>query len=99
FFFDGEKIREIADEDDDNEQLAEAVRGLLGIELVGNLRTDIGLFLAKQQRADETGVGDKLENTVRQLDVLERQASALNEDVAELTSARDSQERAAEQIR
>jgi DNA sulfur modification protein DndD len=40
FFFDGEKIADIA-RDDPDEGLADAVRGLLGIELVGRLRTDL----------------------------------------------------------
>jgi DNA sulfur modification protein DndD len=99
FFFDGEKIREIADGEEDNEQLAHAVRGLLGIELVGRLRTDLGLFLARHQRDDDTGVAARLEAVIRDLRVLERRTVGLAEEAAELTTARDSQARAAEQIR
>lgn len=99
FFFDGEKIREIADGEDDQEQLAHAVRGLLGIELVGQLRCDLGLFLARHQREDDTGASARIEAVIRDLGVSERRATGLSEEIAELTTARDSQARAAEQIR
>lgn len=99
FFFDGEKIGEIADGEEDNEQLAEAVRGLLGIELVGRLRTDLGLYLARHQRDDEDDVAARLEGIIRDIGVAERNAAVLSDEVAELTSARDSQARAAEQVR
>ena len=99
FFFDGEKIREIADGEEDNEHLAHAVRGLLGIELVGRLRTDLGLFLARHQREDNTGTAARLEAVIRDLGTMERRTARLTEEVAELTTARDSQARAAEQIR
>lgn len=99
FFFDGEKIREIADGEADNEQLAEAVRGLLGIELVGRLRTDLGLFLARHQRDDDGAVAARLEAAVRDISVAERQVAVLADEVAELTSTRESQARAAEQVR
>jgi DNA sulfur modification protein DndD len=99
FFFDGEKIREIADGEQDNEQLADAVRGLLGIELVGRLRTDLGLFLTRHNREGDTGTTTRLETIIRDLSQLERRAKVLSEEAAELNSLRESQARAAEQIR
>lgn len=99
FFFDGEKIGEIADGEEDNEQLAEAVRGLLGIELVGRLRTDLGLYLARHQRDDDGAPAARLESLIRDIGVAERNATVMGDQVAELVSARDSQARAAEQVR
>jgi len=99
FFFDGEKIGEIADGEEDNEQLAEAVRGLLGIELVGRLRTDLGLYLVRHQRNDDGALAARLEGVVRDIELAERNASVLADEVAELTSTRESQARAAEQVR
>ncbi|MEO3470930.1 DNA sulfur modification protein DndD [Roseomonas sp. CAU 1739] len=99
FFFDGEKIGELADGEEDNEQLAEAVRGLLGIELVGRLRTDLGLYLARHQRHDDGALSARLESVIRDIGIAERNASVLADEVAELTSSRDSQARAAEQVR
>jgi DNA sulfur modification protein DndD len=99
FFFDGEKIREIADGEEDNEQLAEAVRGLLGIELVARLRTDLGLFLARHNRGEGASTTTRLESVLRDHAQLERRAGILADEVAELIAARESQARAAEQIR
>jgi DNA sulfur modification protein DndD len=99
FFFDGEKIREIADGEDDSDQLAEAVRSLLGIDLVGRLRTDLGLYIARNQSEGNETIAARLEATIRDITVVEQRASSLADDVAELTSVRDSQARAAEQIR
>lgn len=99
FFFDGEKISEIAESDDEDEQLGTAVRGLLGIELVGRLRVDLGLYLARHQGADDDNIAVRLEAVIRDISVSERAAADLADQVAELSSQRDSQARAAEQVR
>jgi DNA sulfur modification protein DndD len=99
FFFDGEKISEIAEGEEENEHLAEAVRSLLGIELVGRLRTDLGLYLARHQRDGADNLKDRLEATIREISILEQEASALTEVVADLSTAKESQARAAEQVR
>lgn len=83
FFFDGEKISEIAQGDPD-EGLSEAVRGLLGIELVGRLRTDIGLYLARRSKEDDGETVGRLESCVRDLGALEGKLGALQDEVAEL---------------
>ena len=99
FFFDGEKIQEIADGEADNEQLAEAVRGLLGIETVSRLRSDVGLYLARHQRGGAGDLAGKLEKTMRERNTVQQRAGVLAEEVAELSTQRDSQARAAEQVR
>lgn len=99
FFFDGEKIREIADGDHDQEHLARAVRGLLGLELVDRLRTDLGLFVARQQHGEHLALSARLEAVVRDSAVLDEQIAATAEDVAQLAATRESQGRAAEQLR
>ncbi|KQQ13664.1 DNA sulfur modification protein DndD [Methylobacterium sp. Leaf123] len=100
FFFDGEKIQEIAEADDyDDGQLAEAVRGLLGIELVGRLREDLGLLVARHGRTGASDAISRLQTCDREIAEVGAKASVLAEEVAELTTARDSQGRAAERIR
>lgn len=98
FFFDGEKIAEIA-RDDPDEGLAEAVRGLLGIELVGRLRTDLGLYLARHNRRDNGEFASRLEGLVRDIEALDRRIGERAEDVAELTSRNASQARVAANVR
>lgn len=98
FFFDGEKIAEIA-RDDPDEGLAEAVRGLLGIELVGRLRTDLGLYLARRGKMDNDDTASLLEGVIRDINVLDKRISEMAEDVAERTTQQASQARVAANVR
>ncbi len=47
FFFDGEKIAELA-EDESGKVLKTAVRRLLGLDVIGKLKSDLGIYLKKQ---------------------------------------------------
>ena len=98
FFFDGEKIADIA-RDEPDESLAEAVRGLLGIELVGRLRTDLGLFLARRSRREDQASAAALEGLVRDLEALEARIAEVTDEVADLQSQRQSLARVASNTR
>lgn len=87
FFFDGEKIADIANDDVD-EGLADAVRGLLGIELVGRLRTDLGLFIARRAKKGDAVTSAMLEEVVREDEKLHARIGEMQENVAELNSRR-----------
>lgn len=99
FFFDGEKISEIAEADEHDEQLGSAIRSLLGIDLVGCLRVDLGLYIARHRKDDESLATARLEELNRDIQVAERRAANLSDEVAELVAKRDSQARSAEQVR
>ncbi|HXT16625.1 MAG TPA: DNA sulfur modification protein DndD [Gemmatimonadaceae bacterium] len=99
FFFDGEKIQEIADGDHDEEHLALAVRGLLGVELISRLRTDLGLFLARREQGQHQAIATRLEGIVRDLALLEDQIAEATEDLGQISADRDSQARVAEHAR
>lgn len=94
FFFDGEKISEIAQGDPD-EGLADAVRGLLGIELVGRLRTDIGLYIARRQRAKDGDRAARLETCIRELSAIEDRLGLVQGEAAELRTLHTGLARAA----
>lgn len=47
FFFDGEKIADLA-EDESGKVLKTAVRRLLGLDVIGKLKSDLGIYLKKQ---------------------------------------------------
>jgi DNA sulfur modification protein DndD len=83
FFFDGEKIAEIA-HDGSHEGLAEAVRGLLGIELVGRLRVDLALYLARHSRRTDAGAAKRLESAEREHQALRRQVEKMSDELADL---------------
>lgn len=57
FFFDGEKIQALAD-DQDYTLLGEAIRSLLGLELLDRLRGDLAVYLARQRRVGGQGLAD-----------------------------------------
>ncbi|WP_294311137.1 DNA sulfur modification protein DndD [uncultured Sphingomonas sp.] len=86
FFFDGEKIAEIA-HDGSHEGLAEAVRGLLGIELVGRLRVDLALYLARHSRRSDAGAAKRLESVEREHQALRRQVDRMSDELADLEEA------------
>lgn len=55
FFFDGEKIQQLADGEHDHLALAEAVRGLIGLDHVERLRGDLRIYAGKQPDATAAG--------------------------------------------
>jgi DNA sulfur modification protein DndD len=99
FFFDGEKITDIAEDKDSDEHLSHAIRALLGIEIVSRLRTDLGLFISRQQRVNADDSGDRLDEVIRDYGRLDEELSQLREQLAEQRTRFDGQERTAEKAR
>ena len=85
FFFDGEKIQEIADTEA-TEGLKDAIRALLGLDLIEQLRDDLSVYAARAQQTDLADQFDRLDNEIRELK--EALASA-EEAAAILSSERD----------
>ncbi|MBI1293688.1 DNA sulfur modification protein DndD [bacterium] len=63
FFFDGEQIQSLADDDTESSSLASAINGLLNLDLINRLKADLALYLKQeelperselQREADET---------------------------------------------
>ena len=50
FFFDGEKIKRLAEEETESLALGESIKALLGLDLVERLQADLDVFSAKQAR-------------------------------------------------
>jgi len=50
FFFDAERIRRLAEDDTDAETLSEAVKSLLGLDLVERLQSDLALYSAREAK-------------------------------------------------
>jgi len=99
FFFDAEKIQELADSQTDQEQLAGAIRSLLGIELISRLRDDLGLYLARQNRNGNGRDSERLEELGTELEVIEGKSAILREQLADLRARRDAEAREAERCR
>lgn len=50
FFFDGEQIQDLAEEEADNRYLISSLSSLLGLELVERLQTDLRIYLARKAK-------------------------------------------------
>ncbi|NNH79419.1 DNA sulfur modification protein DndD [Acinetobacter sp. ANC 5380] len=80
FFFDGEKIQDIAE--DNNVALSDAIKNLLGIDLIEKLRLDLHSYLTRN-KSDDAGQSD-VEILTQQLDQLKAQESSVNNEYAQL---------------
>lgn len=70
FFFDGEKIQDIAE--DNNAALSDAIKNLLGIDLIEKLRLDLHSYLSRNKSGDaEKNDVDLLTQQVEQFKVQE----------------------------
>ncbi len=81
FFFDGEKIQGLAQDDDTNIQLKDAFKSLLGLRIVDQLRTDLGIFVSRQaKKYGKSKFQDQIseiESEIKQLE--EKQSMKLQE--------------------
>lgn len=96
FFFDGEKIKDIAEDTESDEHLSQAIRSLLGIDIVSRLRTDLGLFISRQERAGADDSETRLGEVVRDFDRLGDELREARDKVADLRTQLDCQKRTAE---
>jgi DNA sulfur modification protein DndD len=64
FFFDGEKIQQLAEDDENNLHLKDSFKSLLGLDLVERLQADLGIYAARNSK--EIGV-DEVESKVAEL--------------------------------
>ena len=85
FFFDGEKIQDIAD-GEATDGLRDAIRSLLGLDLIEQLRNDLALYMA---RTDEDAVDADFEALKRDITARRDELVFKEEEAAELKSARD----------
>lgn len=98
FFFDGEKIASIAEGGSDD-GLASAMRSLLGIDLIGRLRTDLGLYLARHGRGDDASATAELEAVLRDIARTERAIEDSLDSLADLRTEREGHARALDGLR
>ncbi len=85
FFFDGEKIQDIAD-DHANEGLVDAIRSLLGLDLIDQLRGDLALYKSRAGGASSNDYD--LVAIARDLQVAQTELTLADEKAATLTTRR-----------
>lgn len=81
YFFDGEKIQELAESEDDDAALSDAIRSLLGLDLVERLSGDLQIYANRLLKLDNVEtLQNELENVDRE--ILEKQDRHLKTRVA-----------------
>ena len=71
FFFDGEKIQRLAEDETDNAALNDAVTSLLGLGLVDRLHADLNIYLSRLSKAKSAaGSGGQVERLENEIDTL-----------------------------
>jgi DNA sulfur modification protein DndD len=82
FFFDGEKISQLAESEHASQMLRTAINSLLGIDLVDQLITDLVAFERKKN------INTKDERETKEVEVLLAEINLLNEEIADFKQQR-----------
>lgn len=83
YFFDGEKIQELADAEDVDAALSDAIKNLLGLELVDRLQADLRIY---KNRVDSE---DANAGVVKTIEALDNELEAKRYELLELRKAHD----------
>lgn len=88
FFFDGEKIKRLAEEETEAIALGESIKALLGLDLVERLQADLDVFTAKQmKRTARAKAAKRLKELDTELKRLRGELAKLEEEAARLADA------------
>jgi len=86
FFFDGEKIVEIAQEGNEDVEIKSSFDTLLGLDLVEQLRTDINLSLLRNLKGDSKKIQEQIERYTTEKDEADKKIGKLVEKEVMLTA-------------
>lgn len=89
FFFDGEQIQALADEESEAEALETAVGGLLNLNLVDRLKADLDLYVRHQEQQERSRLQQEAERLYTQYVELDQEMAELRQDRAGLVSKHD----------
>ncbi|WP_263809150.1 DNA sulfur modification protein DndD [Salinibacter sp.] len=77
FFFDGEKIDKLMDEEEGSEILGRTVKSLLGLHLVERLDSDLEVYISRRADEDESEVSEELEEARQEVERLRERKEEL----------------------
>jgi DNA sulfur modification protein DndD len=99
FFFDGEKIAELAEQESSVEVLKTAVHSLLGLDLVDRLTKDLGILDSKKRREGDTSFDrTKVEHLEAECERLSGESKRVAEERATLHTSLDRAEQNLSQV-
>ena len=83
FFFDGEQIKTIAEDDTGADALADSIRSLMGLDLVETLKADLSIYASRTAKRISTGQDKKkLEDLDDKLATGNKELKALGQNLA-----------------
>jgi DNA sulfur modification protein DndD len=90
FFFDGEKIKSIAEDQSSNEAISEAIQSLLGLDAVISLKADLSIYKTRLLKSENPGSSDRdLEKCLAEIQNLKVAQDRLADSLPELSSKLD----------
>ena len=93
FFFDGEKIQHLADDTSDARELSEAIKALLGLDIVERLETDLEIYRSRTVKTLRNVDGSK------EVEELKQEVTHLEQTLGELRAVREEQEETLSSLR
>lgn len=98
FFFDGEKIKELAEEDD-NQILADALKKMIGVDFIERGIADLSILLrSKKKQAANIGLQADIEELESKLSVLEDEIEAHRDDITQILVVMTSEQKELERL-
>lgn len=89
FFFDGEKIQNLADDVQGSEELARSIRALLGLDLAERLRVDLGIYVKKNvSNTSDKELYEQLKAVESKIAELENERKLLDRNRAKIESSK-----------
>lgn len=93
FFFDGEKIKELAEEDD-NEILADALKKMIGVDFIERGIADLSILLrSKKKNAANVGLQKEIEEYEANLSLLESEIEDHQNDIVQIVVSLTSEQK------
>jgi DNA sulfur modification protein DndD len=85
FLFDGEQVKELAEQDEPTNDVKKAIKSLLGLELATQLITDLDILISRKQKNinNNKEKAENLENIQEELGYLEKNKDTLLQELAE----------------
>lgn len=78
FFFDGEQIQNLAEDERNNIHLKDSFNSLLGLDVVERLQLDLRIMMSRLEKQSDEGTGKQLEELDEQKMNMKKELEALN---------------------
>jgi len=89
FFFDGEQVQALADSERESETLAAAIRRLLNLDLIDQLRSDLSIYLRQQDQRDRSRLRVVLDEAEKAVSEAQQRIQELQQDRAHLLNRQE----------